>query len=143
MDGVTPHYDQLKYPAADSPTPLATGLEAKLIQAEILLLQNDIAGFVESLDVVRAYFGLPPVEDPGTTEESVNLLFSERAFTLYGMGQRLGDLRRLVSVYGREASTVFPTGAYHRSGLYGTDGNFPVPLPSRGPGFTGCTVRTH
>jgi hypothetical protein len=148
-DGVTPHYDLLKFTTAGSPMPLATGLEARLIEAEAFLLQNDVNGFLSRINEVRDRFGLLPVVDPGTAEERENLLFSERAFSLFATGQRLGDLRRLVSVYGRSPADVFPTGPHHQwffSGQgdsYGTDGNLPVPAAARGPGFTGCSVRTH
>ena len=54
-------------------------------------------------------------------------LFRERAFTLYGRGTRTGDMRRLIRQYGRNAETVFPTGAWHKGGNYGTDVNFPLP----------------
>jgi hypothetical protein len=40
----------------------------------------------------------------------------------------VGDLRRLVRQYNRPANTVFPTGAWHKAGAYGTDVNYPVPL---------------
>jgi hypothetical protein len=142
-DGVTPHYDLLKYPAADTPMPLATGLEARLIQAEALLQLGDQAGYVNQLNTVRAFFGLPDLTIPATIPESVDLLFEERAFSLFATGQRLWDLRRLVSVYGRSAASVFPSGTTIQGGTYGTDGNLPVPLSARGPSYSGCTVRTH
>jgi hypothetical protein len=44
----------------------------------------------------------------------------------------LGDLRRLIRVYGRDAETVFPTGDYLRGGVvvgtYGPDVNLPIPI---------------
>ena len=43
------------------------------------------------------------------------------------MGRRLGDMRRLVRQYGRDASTVFPAGPFFKGGFYGGDVNFPVP----------------
>jgi hypothetical protein len=142
-DGMTPHYDQLKYPTADSPMPLATGIEARLIRAEVRLLQNDIVGFLDFLNEVRAYYGLSSLVDPGTPDERVDLLFSERAFSLYGTGQRLGDLRRLVTEYGRTVSGVYPLGTTIQGSAYGTAGNFPVPASARGPGFSGCAVTTY
>jgi hypothetical protein len=142
---MTPQYDLLKYPTAESPMPLATGLEARLIQAEFFMLQNDQTGYIDQLNLVRDYFQLPELANPATLDERVDLLFSERAFSLFATGQRLWDMRRLVSSYGRSAASVFPTGAYpyFMGGIYGTDGNLPVPTSARGPGFTGCTVRTH
>jgi len=143
FDQRTPQYDLLKYPAADTPMPLATGIEARLIQAEVLMLQNDQGGYLNQLNAVRAYFDMAPLVNPGTFDERVDLLFSERAFSLMATGHRLWDLRRLVSAYGRSPATVFPTGDHPQGGIYGTDGNLPVPTSARGPGFAGCTVRTH
>ena len=56
------------------------------------------------------------------------MLFEERARWLFGTGQRLGDLRRLVRQYGYDQSMVFPTGTYAKGGPYGTDVNFPIPF---------------
>jgi hypothetical protein len=47
---------------------------------------------------------------------------------------RLGDFRRLIRQYGRNAETVFPTGVYPTlgpqkgAGRYLTDVNFPIPF---------------
>jgi len=70
-------------------------------------------------------------------------MFSERAFWLFGTGHRLGDLRRLVRHYGRAAESVFPTGAYFKGGVYGSDVNLPIPLEeSNNPlAQTGCLDR--
>ena len=57
----------------------------------------------------------------------MNLIFRERAFWMFSTGHRVGDMRRLIKFYGRPAETVFPTGAWHKGGPYGTDVNFPVP----------------
>jgi hypothetical protein len=64
-------------------------------------------------------------------------MFKERAYWLYLTSHRLGDMRRLtrpttatapdITGYGRGIESVFPTGAYHKSGLYGTDANSPIP----------------
>jgi hypothetical protein len=54
----------------------------------------------------------------------------------------LGDLRRLIRQYGRDAESVFPTGAYFKGGVYGTDVNFPIPFEEKNnPSFTGCIDR--
>src|SRR5690606_40849192 len=41
--------------------------------------------------------GLPPLEDPGTDEARVDLLFQERAYWLFLTGRRHADMRRLRS----------------------------------------------
>ena len=68
------------------------------------------------------------VADPGDPDGRVRMLFGERARWLFGTGQRLGDLRRLVRQYGYDQSAVFPTGTYAKGGTYGMDVNFPIPF---------------
>jgi hypothetical protein len=51
-------------------------------------------------------------------------------------------MRRLIRQLGRSPATVFPTGAYFKGGLYGTDVNFPIPFDElNNPNFTECTDR--
>ncbi|HEX6133041.1 MAG TPA: hypothetical protein VFZ24_03595, partial [Longimicrobiales bacterium] len=71
---------------------------------------------------------LAPLQDPGSPAARVDLLFQERAFWLFLTGHRLGDLRRLVRQYGRATDEVFPTGAWHKGGVYGSDVAFPIPF---------------
>ena len=67
--------------------------------------------------------------DLGTTTGSQRqVLFQERALTLYLTSHRVGDLRRLISQYKLNAESVFPTGIYVKSGgVYGTAVNLPIP----------------
>ncbi|HEX6307514.1 MAG TPA: Ig-like domain-containing protein [Longimicrobiales bacterium] len=138
FDGMTPLYDALKYPDAAAPTPLATGIEARLIQAEAALHSGDYAGFLTFLNDPRAATGLPLLADPGTANGRIDLLFRERAFWLFATGHRLGDVRRLLGFYGRSAAAELPVGPHHKSGSYGTDVNLPVPASARGAGYSGC-----
>ncbi len=86
---------------------------------------------------------MSPLADPGTTDARVNLMFRERAFSLFASAHRLGDLRRLVRQYGRGAEATYPTGAYHKDGLQlGTDLQFIIPQTEKNnPKFTGCIDR--
>ncbi|MGH7540498.1 MAG: hypothetical protein ACRELC_05825 [Gemmatimonadota bacterium] len=127
-----------------SPVVLADGVEARLIEAEAALNAGDAAGFITILNALRADVAtlmaarilnysalvpgpnnpsttLPPLADPGSAVGREDLLFSERGFWMWGTGHRLGDFRRLIRQYGRGAETVYPTGAYHKSGTYGAD----------------------
>lgn len=122
-----------------SPSPLASGVEARLIEAEAalngpggaaaaLLILNDLRARVDGLDPLLAV--------------DTDVLFEERAFWLYGTGHRLGDLRRLVRQYGRNQASVFPTGAYFKGGSYGTDVNLPIPQEEQNnPNFDQCLDR--
>jgi len=98
---------------------------------------------IATLNSLRAFAGLDPLADPGSDVERTNLLFSERAFWMWGTAHRLGDMRRLVRQYSRPEETVFPVGEYHKGGEYGSDVNFPVSSDERNnPKFTGCIDRS-
>ena len=164
FDGTTEQYLPTKYPEYKAPTPLALGAEARLIEAENALRNSDLTTFLAKLNAARASAptytadadptGIPEdspspltvADIPATTTGQQDLLFRERALTFYLTSHRLGDLRRLVWQYGRNAETVFPTGPYQptnpsKAGTdYGTEVNFPVPREeTNNPNFKRCT----
>jgi hypothetical protein len=125
----TPFWVQRIWPARESSVAIITGAEARLIEAESQLAAGNTAGSLATLNALRATVtGLTPLADAGTPAARVDQLFRERAFTLFGRGTRTGDMRRLIRQYGRTAESVFPTGAWHKGGSYGTDVNFPIPF---------------
>jgi hypothetical protein len=155
----SPLYLTLKYTSRSAPTALATGIEARLIEAEADLRAGS-ANWLTTLNAIRAappsYYpaadypgitALGALADPGTDAARVSLLFRERAFWMYLTSHRLGDMRRLVRQYGRPADTVFPTGAWgtwsaDKTGDYGPDLNFVIPFDEQNnPNFTGCLSR--
>ena len=87
--------------------------------------------------------GLAPLEDPGSPDARLDLLFRERAAWLFLTGHRQGDLRRLVRHYGRSAESTYPTGFYWQGGRYGPHVELPIPPSERtyNPRFTGCLSR--
>lgn len=144
---------QLRYPTRGSDFLLADGVEARLIEAEAALNAGDISGWLDILNELRANVEslmaarfdppsahpnfmapdnptagneLEPLEDPGTEEERVDLMFRERAFWLFVSNHRLGDMRRLIRQYGRSPDDVFPSGDYHKQGSYGSDVTLPA-----------------
>ncbi len=130
-----PFFGTLRYSSPDSSTVLASGIEARLIEAEAALQTHDNVLFLKRLNDLRDSSGLalPPLADPGTVTGRENLLFSERGQWLYLTAHRLPDLRRLSRStandgYGRDPESVFPTGAWFRGGVYGPDTNFPIPI---------------
>lgn len=128
----TPFYVQRIWPARETSVAILVGTEARLIEAEAQLRANQPAAALATLNAVRATVpGLTPLTDAGSEAARVSQLFRERAFTLFGRGTRTGDLRRLIRQYNRAANTVFPTGAWHKGGNYGTDVNFPIPFVER------------
>lgn len=142
----------------EADVPLASGVEARLIEAEAALQAGNDSLMLARLNALRAsvatllprlypgqmqrFFNagggvsLDPLTDPGaglaTPAEQFEarraLLFQERALWLYHTGHRLGDLRRLVRDYGFTTSQVFPTGPHFRGGTYGLDVSYPVPF---------------
>jgi hypothetical protein len=143
FDRATPFNLQLKYPDLASSVVLASGIEARLIQAEAQFRAGTPGPAIATLNAIRAIAGLDPLTDPGSDVGRTNLLFRERAFWMWGTSHRLGDMRRLVRQYGRTQQTVFPTGEYHKGGQYGTDVNFPVSSDERNnPKFIGCIDRS-
>jgi hypothetical protein len=144
FDNVTPMVRFLKYNTLTSPVVHASGIEARLIEAEAALAGSDVNTWLAKLNAARATVsGLAPLTDPGSATARVDLMFRERAFWLFMTGHRLGDLRRLIRQYGRGAETVFPTGAYHKDNLMrGTDVNIVIPISERNnPNFHGCLDR--
>lgn len=142
FDGSTPLIFQDKYPLRSSAVPLATGVEARLIEAEAAHRANNVAGYTSALNAARAQLGVGPAVIPGTTDARRDQLFKERAYSLWLTSHRLGDMRRLVRQYGRNQAQVFPTGPYFKGGVYGSDVNFIIPFDEKNNNkFTGCLDR--
>jgi len=146
------------YPTNNSDVPLASGVEARLIEAEAALQGGNAAGMLTILNALRADVAaltrvlypdsrqtfpappappsLNPLTDPATSTMTTAeqfaarraLLFQERALWLFNTGHRQGDLRRLVRHYGLTSAQAFPSGPYFRSGNYGNDVAYPVPF---------------
>jgi len=141
------------YPNFDADVPLASGVEARLIEAEAALQAGDAATMLAKLNLLRAsstslltglypgatpssafkpggaFIVLAPLADPVDPTARRNLLFTERALWLYNTGHRQGDLRRLARApYNLATSAVFPSGLFFRGGSYGLDVAYPVPF---------------
>jgi hypothetical protein len=142
LDGTTDQFNLLKYDQPSTNVPVADGVEARLIEAEAALQAQDLGGMTGILNDLRSLQELDPLATPGSFDEGVDQLFSERAFWLFATGHRLGDLRRLIRQYGRDQADVFPSGGYLKGGSYGTDVNLPLPLEvNNNPNSTGCLDR--
>lgn len=126
-DKGTPFHVQRLWTTRGTTVAILQGVEARLIEAEAQLAANPGAALTILNDARATVPGLTPLADAGTPEARVDQLFRERAFWLFGRGHRVGDMRRLIRQYSRSASTVFPTGDWHKGGSYGPDVNMPVP----------------
>jgi hypothetical protein len=150
FDRTTPQFDMLRYGDRRTPVTVATGVEARLIQAEAALHGGTDAQFLAQLNdprnvnvAARSYFdanglGATPIgtlraladSDETAAGGAFKLLFAERARWLWLTAHRLGDLRRLIRQYGQVADSVFPSGVYFKAQIptYGSDVNFPIPI---------------
>lgn len=142
FDSQTPFRAQFIWGREDGVV-VASGIEARLIEAEAALQAGDVTTFLAKLNAARqTRSDLPDLTDPGSAVARENLLFRERAFWMFGTGHRLGDLRRLIRQYGRAPEATFPTGTWHKGGNYSSDVNLPVPFDEENnPEFTGCFNR--
>src|SRR6185437_8237202 len=136
----------------DDPVALAWGGDARLIEAEDHLHNNDIPGMMVILNALRASsqtigaFVTPvmaPLAIPANPAAARALFFREKALWQFGRGYRMDDLRRHVRQYGLAQDQVFPSGTFilktQPSGQYGTQTNFPVTDDERSnPNFHGC-----
>ncbi|MDH3208384.1 MAG: hypothetical protein OEO79_17415 [Gemmatimonadota bacterium] len=140
FDGETPMYRYLKFSSRASPVETASGIEARMIEAEAQLDAGDFGGWLITLNDARATLTMAPLSDPGTADARVDLMFRERAFWLFNTGHRLGDLRRLVRQYGRDPLTVYPVGAYHKDNLTrGSDLSIVIPAnEGNNPQYVPC-----
>lgn len=140
-------FNSLRYVTREADMPVATGIEARLIEAEAAL-QNSPGEMISILNELRANLeanmailapeyplpagsSLAPLTDPGTADARRDLLFQERAYWLFLTGHRMGDLRRLVANYGLPQDQVYPVGVYYKddgsgTDVYGNDVVFPV-----------------
>ncbi len=150
---------------------LASGTEARLIEAEAALRADDVVTWLATLNALRTdgtyevngsdilwhaggggVAGLDSLRDPGAAlsgaaadSARVDLLFRERGFWLFLTGHRQGDLRRLIRQYGRREHDVYPIGTYPSTTgtSYGPDVTVPIPqAESNNPLFTGCFSRS-
>jgi hypothetical protein len=144
-------------PEGGSPIAIADWREARLIEAEAALQGGDVTTWLAKLNGLREgqVFPpapgdetgtprlLPPLTDPGTFDSRVDLLFRERGFWFHLTGRRQGDLRRLIREYGRDPSSVYPSGRHPSGAAYGSDVNAPVPASEYRYNrlYTGCQNR--
>lgn len=118
-DGSTRLWRQEKYPETTTAMPLATGVEAQLILAEV-------RGGAEGANILDALRDREGVELPAlTATERANFtatLFEERRRELWLQGTRWYDVRR-----GNLTLVPATGGAYPKGGTYGDQRCWPLP----------------
>ena len=109
---------QLKYPTADAPIVMASGAEARLIEAEAKLRGDDPDGAATIVNALRSSnWGLGAISFSGDLVTDLPVMARERARELWLTGERLPTLRR----YLKDGVDLFP------GGKQGDDTCFPVP----------------
>ena len=150
-DGGTPLVVTTMWGRSDAVN-LASGLDARLVEAEAALQANNLSGMATILNSLRAAppaltptytpAAMPALTVPATQAAATTLFFREKAFWTFGRGQRLGDMRRMIRQYGRSQDQVFPIGSFFKGGTYGADVNFDVSsLELNNPNFKACIDR--
>ena len=102
IDGITPLVSQQIWLNRSDPIPVATGIDARLIEAEAKLNANDIAGMMTILNALRTApqtlgplsitaLGALPGAAPATKDAATSVFFREKAFWQFGRGMRLGE----------------------------------------------------
>jgi starch-binding outer membrane protein, SusD/RagB family len=153
IDRSTPWVGQRAWSTRESPNVLASGVDARLIEAEAKIQANDLAGAMTTLNALRTTSqrlggltvpAMTALATPTSRDAVITLYFREKAFWQFARGTRLGDMRRLIRQYGRAQDRVFPVGTFFKgtSATYGADVNLPVTDSERSnPNFTGCIDR--
>lgn len=109
---------QLKYPTADAPIVMASGAEARLIEAEVKLRNSDPGGAATIVNQLRSsHWGLGAISFSGDLATDLPVMARERARELWLTGERLPTLRR----YLKDGVDLFP------GGKQGDNTCFPVP----------------
>lgn len=151
FDASTPLWLQKVWNEREDSVIIASGVEARLIEAEAQVQAGDPT-YLVTLNALRTLpvaqdstrgARLVPLVDPVTPAAREDQLFRERAFWMFSTGHRLGDMRRLLRApYSRTQAAVFPNGAFFKGGNYGPDVNFPVSqAEENNPNFHGCIDR--
>lgn len=93
-DPIRQFVEQLKYPARDTPIPVFTWQEARLIEAEAEIRLANPTRAVTLINQVRAAASLPAYTGPTTEQAVLAQLIYERSAELWLQAQSLNDWRR-------------------------------------------------
>jgi hypothetical protein len=110
VDGFSLHYSQFKYKTPFDNIRMTSKDEMRLIEAEVLMRQGDLAGAMAILNSLRAAANLSPVANPGTANGVRDVLLNERFAVLFLEGHRFHDLERfglVREVLGANRATKF------------------------------------
>jgi hypothetical protein len=120
FDGITPLWISDKWTGRDTPIPIATWKEARLIVAEAAANTSDDATAVAIINDLHTRAGLPGY-DPATDGPLMDHIIQERSRELFQEGgHRLNDMLRF--------GLPFFEGTDHVGGTYGNTTCYPLPF---------------
>ena len=141
FDNNTPFVYQTIFTRTDN-VPILSGVDARLIEAEAELRNNDLVGMMAILNALRASpqflsssYSSPvmaPLGLPLSQAAAADLFFREKAFWQFGRGYRLSDLRRQLRLYNgapynKTEANTYPRGTFFKTAqAYGADIMFPM-----------------
>ena len=94
-DPTRKYVEQEKYELQDSPIPISTWQEARLIEAEAEVSVGSLERAVELINEVRAFVALDPYDGEMSRAAVMAQLMYERSAELWLQAHRLNDLRRM------------------------------------------------
>lgn len=94
VDGVTDHYSQYKYTSLDSDIQLFSSEEMRLIEAEVMWRNGDLAGAMAKLNALRSAAGLTELAGTTDADQVFQYLLHERFAEMFMEGMRAVDLGR-------------------------------------------------
>ncbi len=120
-----------KYSALNSPIELASGIEARLIQAEALAQTGSISQAMDLVNAGRAEAGLAPITNVTTLDQALPVILHERQAALaFRGGNRLADLLRYGLPWkGANGSTKIAN--EYDGNLYGATTCWPLPTKQK------------
>lgn len=128
VDGRTLFYSHDKYRTRDADIPMTHWREMRLIEAEVYWKKGQLQQAIDAMNLVRADVGLPPLDNPGTSEGVFERLLEERFATLFLEGQRANDLYRF-NLFPEVIGTGFNTKFHLDDSEVRNNPNTPLPRP--------------
>lgn len=128
VDGRTLFYSQDKYKTRSDDIPMTHWQEMRLIEAEVHWRKGDFQQAIDKMNIVRADVGLPPLDNPGTSQGVLDRLLEERFVTLFLEGQRANDLYRF-GLFPELIGTGFNTKFHLDDSEVRNNPNTPLPRP--------------
>lgn len=98
VDGITDFYSQWKYQDRDADVKMTHSGEMKLIEAEVLWRQSDLAGAMAALNFLRTRAGLTPHATTTDSGQVFEYFMHEMFAELFMEGRRFSYLHRLGQV---------------------------------------------